>query len=45
LLERKHSRGSEAFKEIGVTRAFKDVRNRMPVSLRRGGGELGNLKP
>jgi hypothetical protein len=24
LLERKHSRGSEAFKEIGVTRAFNE---------------------
>jgi hypothetical protein len=23
----------------------RDVRNRMPVSLRGGGGELGNLKP
>jgi hypothetical protein len=27
------------------TDASADVRNRMPVSLRGGGGELGNLKP
>jgi hypothetical protein len=38
-------RGYETIEAVEWTMGYMDVRNRMLVSLRGGGGELGNLKP
>jgi hypothetical protein len=39
-----HIRNGHQTTTVTIT-SHRSVRNRMPVSLRGGGGELGNLKP